>query len=217
MSPHSDRQWHWAQAVATWAAVVVVAGCSDEGPEEPTRYALRVEGSGTGAGLVTSPNTSPGLSCSIIRGSASGTCSVVYAAATSVLLVAAPNAGSTFDGWSGACVGASQCTVAMSGEQSVTATFIPVEQFVLTVVVSGQGSGTVSSTVGGIGCTLVAGSASGQCSATYEYGTQVTLRASAVGSSTFGGWGTACYASGTAATCIVTMFQPHLVTATFAP
>ena len=196
---------------------MVAFGCAEDGPQEPTRFTLRVEVSGPGAGLVTSPNASPHLSCSIAQGSASGTCAVAYRAGTSVLLVATPNAGSNFSGWSGACSGFGQCLVAMSSEQSVTATFTPIERFVLTVALSGQGSGTVSSTVGGIGCTLVSGSAAGQCSATFEQGTQVTLMASSVGGSTFGGWGGACGPSGATLTCTIAMHQPHLVTATFAP
>lgn len=208
-----------ARAVARYAAVIVLAGCSDDDPNEPVQYTLRVQGSGTGAGLVTSPSTSPGLSCSIAQGTPVGTCAVAYAKGTSVPLVAAPNAGSSFAGWSGACGGTGQCIVDMSGEQSVTATFTTpaLGPFELTVVLSGQGSGTVSSTPGGVGCTLVSGSASGQCSATFAPGTNVTLSAAAVGGSTFGGWGGACGSSGTTATCTVFMGQPNSVTATFAP
>jgi List-Bact-rpt repeat protein len=215
MSSHPNRQRRGARAVARSFTVIVLAGCSDDGPNEPVRYTLRVQGSGTGAGLVTSPGASPGLSCSIGQGSALGKCAVAYPKGTSVSLVATPNAGSRLAAWSGACSGDTQCIVDMSGERSVTATFT-VDNFVLTVVLSGQGSGTVSSSPEGIGCTLVAGSASGQCSAPFAPGTQVTLRASAVGGSTFSGWGEACGPSGTTTTCTVLMGQPNSVTATFA-
>ena len=219
MSSHAHRQRCRAPAVARYAAVVVLASCSADGPDEPIQYTLRVQGSGTGAGSVTSPGTSPGLSCSIAQGTAVGTCAVAHAKGSSVPLVATPNAGSSFAGWSGACGGNGQCVVDMSGEQSVTATFAAAAlgPFELTVALSGQGSGTVSSTPGAVGCTLVSGVASGQCSATFAPGTDVTLRASAVGGSTFGGWGGACGPSGTTVTCTVFMGQPHSVTATFAP
>src|SRR5687768_3199207 len=165
MSSHPNRQRRWTRPVAGCAAVVVLASCSDDGPEEPVQYTLRVHGSGTGTGSVTSPSTTPGLSCSIVQGSALGTCAVAYAKGTSVPLVASPNAGSSFAGWSGACNGNGQCIVDMSGEQSVTATFTgaALGPFELTVALSGQGSGTVSSTPGGVGCTLVSRSTSGQC------------------------------------------------------
>jgi len=79
-----------------------------------TAYALSVSKSGTGSGTVTS-NPS-GINC--------GTdCSENYTPGTSVTLTASPAAGSTFAGWSGACSGIGICTLSMSANQSVTATF----------------------------------------------------------------------------------------------
>ena len=75
----------------------------------------------------------------------------------------------------------------------------------LTVIMSGTGTGTVTSSPAGISC----GSA---CSASYTSGTAVTLTVAPPGSSTFDGWGGAC--SGTGA-CIVTISASTSVTATF--
>jgi hypothetical protein len=51
-------------------------------------------------------------------------CSESYGSGTSVTLTAAPAAGSTFVGWSGAgCSGVGTCTVSMTQARSVTATF----------------------------------------------------------------------------------------------
>jgi hypothetical protein len=140
-----------------------VAGCSADDPNDPASHVLCVNGRGTAAGVITSAGTSPAVSCSIAQGSALGTCVLAYAKGTAVPLAATPNAGSSFGGWSGACTGNSQCIVDMSGEQSVTATFTAaaVEPFVLAVVLSGQGSGTVSPAVGRIGCTLISASTLG--------------------------------------------------------
>jgi hypothetical protein len=53
------------------------------------------------------------------------TCSASYPAGTLVVLTGTAAAGSTFAGWSGAgCVGTEPCTVTMSADQAVTATFI---------------------------------------------------------------------------------------------
>jgi len=70
------------------------------------------------------------------RGSANGTvtsgpagincssdCSQVYAINTSVVLTAAPMPGASFKQWSGACTGGGTCTVTMSVDRSVTATY----------------------------------------------------------------------------------------------
>src|SRR5207247_10885568 len=101
------------------------------------------------------------------------TCSAVYDSGTPMTLTATPAAGSTFGGWSGACTGTGICTVTMSAAQSVTASFTP-QRFSLAVAVSnvGTGSGTVSSDDGGIA------NCGTSCTASYDSGTPVTLRAS---------------------------------------
>ncbi len=79
--------------------------------------------------------------------------------------------------------------------------------FALSVTRAGTGSGTVTSSTGGIACGAT-------CSATYASGAVVTLTAAAASGSTFGGWsGGVC--SGTAATCVVTMSATRSVTAAF--
>jgi PASTA domain/Divergent InlB B-repeat domain len=79
---------------------------------EPS-YVLSVTRSG--AGTVTS--SPAGIDC----GTA---CSHSYTTGTSVTLTAAAAAGSTFEGWSGACTGKSSCTVAMTAAESVHASFL---------------------------------------------------------------------------------------------
>jgi uncharacterized repeat protein (TIGR01451 family) len=75
--------------------------------------------------MLTAQTTGPGAVTSSPGGIACGTdCSEAYPPGTSVTLVASPNAGSTFLGWGGACTGtASTCTVAMTEQRSVTASF----------------------------------------------------------------------------------------------
>jgi RHS repeat-associated protein len=79
----------------------------------------------------------------------------------------------------------------------------------LTVDLSGSGSGSVTSSPGGISCT---GSGT-TCSASFTDGTSVTLTATADTGSTFVGWGGAC--AGTGSTCTVTAGAVGLVVATF--
>ncbi len=176
------------------------------------RYDLSVVGSGTGNGGVTSSPT--GIGCTVTAGIASGDCSESYEENTQVTLTASADAGSTFEGWTGGgCTGTGTCLVTMSQAQTVTAMFDLIPRHDLTVIGSGTGSGGVTSNPTGIGCTVTAGVASGDCSESYEENTQVTLTASADAGSTFQGWtGGGCSGTGT---CQVTMSQALAVTAAF--
>ncbi len=79
-----------------------------------TTYALTIAKDGTGAGTVSSSPS--GLSCG-------SSCRATYSDGASVSLTAAADDGSTFAGWSGACAGTGPCTVSMTSDQSVRATF----------------------------------------------------------------------------------------------
>jgi hypothetical protein len=159
--------------------------------------ALTVTLAGTGSGTVTSAPA--GITC--------GTdCSENIANGTVVTLTAAPNATSTFTGWTGGgCAGTGTCTVTMNAATAVTATFAIITH-TLTVTLSGTGSGTVTSTPAGINC-------GSDCTEAYNAATVVTLTAAANATSTFGGWtGAGCTGTGT---CVVTMNQAATVTAQF--
>jgi len=78
----------------------------------------------------------------------------------------------------------------------------------LTVLRSGTGTGTVTSSPGGINC-------GSDCSESYDQGTSVTLTATPASGSSFTGWsGGGCSGTGT---CVVVMNADTEVTATFSP
>lgn len=156
---------------------------------------LTVSKAGNGSGSVTS--SPAGIDCG-------STCSSSFLASATVTLTPTPSAGSTFAGWSGDCTGAGGCTVTMDQARSVTATFT-LEKRTLTVGKSGSGSGAVTSSPAGIDCGAL-------CSAEYDYGTSVTLTATAAGGSTFAGWSGDCSGTGT---CVLSMTANHSATATF--
>lgn len=79
--------------------------------------------------------------------------------------------------------------------------------FTLDVALSGNGSGSVTSTPVGIDCP-------GNCSADFDDGVLVSLSAAPGTDQTFGGWSGACSGTGD---CTVTMDQARSVTATFDP
>ncbi|MGB9714852.1 MAG: LamG-like jellyroll fold domain-containing protein, partial [Thermodesulfovibrionales bacterium] len=82
--------------------------------------------------------------------------------------------------------------------------------YTLTIAGSGNGSGTVTGS--GINCTITSGVASGDCTESYDAGTEVTLTANADSDSAFSGWSGDCTGTGT---CNLTMDSDKNVTATF--
>ena len=133
---------------------------------------LSVNAAGSGAGPITS--TPAGISCG-------AACAADFVPGTVVKLVAAVPAGSTFLGWSGACTGTSaNAALAIGANTDCTANF-SATQPALTVVKSGTGSGTVSSSPAGISC-------GGTCTGVFNLKTPVTLTATADAGSTFTGW-----------------------------
>ena len=157
-------------------------------------FTLTVAKAGTGSGTVTATGINCGTDCTeIFSGSRQ--------------LTAAASAGSIFAGWSGGgCSGtAATCTVNLTANTTVTATFStqPVQTFTLTVAKAGTGSGTVTAT--GINCGT-------DCTEIFSGSRQLTAAAGA--GSIFAGWsGGGC--SGTAATCTVNLTANTTVTATF--
>jgi uncharacterized repeat protein (TIGR02543 family) len=142
---------------------------------------LTVIRAGAGQGGVTSAPT--GINCS----PTSPDCTEPYAVGTPVTLTATPIGGSTFAGWTGGgCTGTAPCTVVMTANQTVTATFDPPPPPTCTLTVSktGTGFGTVNSTPPGINC-LGGG---GDCTEPYPCGSMIRLDAFAGGGSFFFGW-----------------------------
>jgi M6 family metalloprotease-like protein len=105
---------------------------------------LTLTAGGSGSGTVT--GGSPAVNCAVASGVTTGVCLASYYGNPNVTLTAAPAAGHTFTGWSGACSGAGTCTVAMSEARSVTAMFSPpgAVEYTVTVSASPAAGGTTS-------------------------------------------------------------------------
>ncbi len=192
-----------AQLLADEPATQITSGSGDDHAPSwfgsgttPAMFTLSVVKAGSGSGTVSSAPA--GINC--------GTdCSEAFTSGTSVTLTAAPAAGSTFAGWSGACTGTGSCVVSMTQARSVTATFDLSGGGPFTLTVTTVGSGSVRSTPTGINCGT-------DCNESYASGTSVTLTARAVRGSSFAGWSGACTGTGS---CVVSMTQARSVTATF--
>ncbi|MCG6550841.1 MAG: hypothetical protein L7F77_00830, partial [Candidatus Magnetominusculus sp. LBB02] len=126
-----------------------------------------------------------------------------------VILTATPDSGNSFSGWSGCdTTSGAQCTLSVSGNKTVTATFSQglTSQYVLTLTKTGAGSGTVTSSPTGISCGTT-------CSNTFTSGTFLTLTAVPDSGSAFSSW-SGCD-SATGSTCSFTMSTNKTVWAAF--
>jgi YD repeat-containing protein len=92
-------------------------------------------------------------------------CIGLYTNGATVTLTPIPSQGAVFLGWSGDASGTGNCTLDMSQNHSVTATFTTANYTLNTVF---TGSGAITSSPAGINC-------GGNCSASYLDGTSVTL------------------------------------------
>ncbi len=112
--------------------VLTISGCSKGGvisdplsapvlttTTGPFTLTVMVQRSGVGSGMITSTPT--GIDCR-------ATCTASFTDGMLVTLTATPDAGSVFTGWAGGgCSGVGVCKVIMNADQSVGATFKPVD------------------------------------------------------------------------------------------
>jgi hypothetical protein len=190
--------WSGACAGSGTTCVVTMSVARNVGATfiTPSQVTLTVSG-GVGGTVTTVP---AGINCGT-------TCVAGFALGTNVSVVATPNPGFRFAGWSGACSGTNVCDLVMNSNMSVSATFtiVPAGQYALTVI--DFGSGTIVSSPAGINC----GTA---CATSFPAGTLVTLTATPSPGYVFAGWGGACTGLGA---CVVLMDQIQTVDATFLP
>jgi uncharacterized repeat protein (TIGR02543 family) len=144
--------------------------------------------------------TASGINC----GTGGTDCTEMYDYNTNVALTATPATGYSLSAWSGACTGAGACSVAMTANRAVGATFA-IQTFALTI--TPPTNGTITGT--GINCGT---GGTGDCTETFNYNTVVPLTATPAANYDFAGWTGACTGTGA---CSVTMTAARTVGATF--
>lgn len=194
------RPKFWSICLCALVAMVLTgcAGVGSPGTGNPTtpNYVLNVTAPPAGEGtIVSSP---AGIDCPT-------TCSASFPQNTKVTLTATPGNNYVFAGWSGACSGASSCTVTLNAAENVTAAFKNAVAPTESLTVAATGTGAITSSPSGINCPTT-------CSATFPQNTTVTLSAAPGSDYSFSGWGGAC--SGTMS-CSLTLAAAESVTATF--
>jgi phospholipase C len=196
----SHSLWSIYLSLPALAALAMLPGCQTipgvtpgpAGSSTPT-FKLTVTAPTTGAGTITS--SPAGITCP-------GTCSATFNQNTKVTLTAKADTNYLFTGWSGACSGTS-CVITVTAPETVAASFEATRG--VSVALSGNGSGTVTSSPAGINCPTT-------CTAVFPDNTQVTLTETPGTNFYFGGWSGAC--SGTT-TCSVTVSTAENITASF--
>lgn len=149
-------------------------------------------------GVVTSSDGS--INCGAI-------CNANFDSGSTVALIAKPNEGATFSGWSGACTNKTDyCVVTMTAAQTVTATFKSPTMYKLSV--NKIGNGTVTSTPAGINCGI-------SCSANFENRKVITLTAKPDTGATFTKWNGCTAVAKKPLQCTVILNKNKTVTATF--
>lgn len=164
-------------------------------PPGATQQVLSLSASVASRGVGTITSTPAGISCAVSDVTASGTCSASFATGTVVTLTQVPGAQSIFQGWGGDCTG-NPCQVTMAVPRTAEVTYRVPAGGVVSVTGSGTGSGVITSAPSGILCTVTAGVASGNCSATFAAGTSVVLTAAGTGNGSFDGFSGACTGAG---------------------
>ena len=152
----------------------------------------------TGLGTITSKPA--GIDCGIY-------CFASFEEGTTVSLTALPDAGQSFEGWSGACSGKTTCLVTMDRAKSVAALFASAPSNSYSLNIQKKGAGSITSIPAGIDCGII-------CSASFATGTSVTLSATPAEGYTFNGWSGACNGTGP---CVVNVNTNKIVIATFGP
>jgi hypothetical protein len=193
----ASRVLAWAGACAgtTGTECIVVPGSAASAgvtfTPRATALTITADQGGSGSGRIAFAD---GAACAISGSGTSGACTRSVEAGAQVVLTATPDAGSVFERWGGACANAAgaTCTVTLPvGEAPVvTARFRATR--VVEVTGTGAGTGRVTSSPGGIDCTVQAGTRSGTCAAAFPVGTTVSLTATRDEFTAAGTWGGAC-------------------------
>lgn len=165
-------------------------------------FLLAVQKTGAGQGIVLS--TPDGINCGI-------DCMERYFFSTQVTLFANANSGSKLLRWMDCPLvdASNNCIVNMTTNRNITAEFGLIEEFLLTVGKTGTGTGTITSSPGGINC-------GNDCTESYQTDTTVTLMGTAQAGSELFSWNNCPLIDGSN-NCIVTLTEDRDITAEFRP
>jgi hypothetical protein len=123
---HAFRGWFSGSCSGTAACKVTMSqGRTVEARFLKGPFAIKIAGSGSGSGRVTTQaGLTPALDCTITNGVAATTgCSATYPANTTLTLTATSAGGSGFTGWSAPCAGTAPCRYDVVQSRTISAAF----------------------------------------------------------------------------------------------
>jgi hypothetical protein len=180
-------------------------------------YQVKANNSGGSSAYTSVATTTAPSICSYTVSTSAGTGGSISPASRTVnyngttTFTITPDTGysiSSVTGCGGSLSGSTYTTGAITAACTVTAAFT-INTYTLTVSKAGTGIGSVNSSPAGISCDQGCSTAS----ASYNYGTSVTLTAVASSNNFFSGWSGAC--TNSTGTCTVSMTEVKNVTASF--
>jgi len=161
----------------------------------PAEYDVTVNLVGPGRGrIISQPN---GIDCP-------SECVRSFPHGTQVTLIAQDEPGSTFAGWTGACVGSEECVLSLTNFETVVARF-EIERHTIHIASRGLGSGRITSDPATVNCP-------GNCSIELDHQQTIEMIAEPLAGSKFMGWEGICVGLGP---CIVTAESSGTVAAVF--
>ncbi|WP_373069763.1 InlB B-repeat-containing protein [Gemmatimonas sp.] len=165
------------------------------------------------SGQATVRSVPAGVDCTVNGSVLTGTCSFTFPGDASVALTTTPATLSELLSWTNDCSAAigATCTIATSQARTVGVTLRAFRT--LTMIGTGNGTGSVTSPVG-LNCLITVRLASGNCSMNIIDGTSVTLTANATAPNVFRTWGGDC-AFSIGNTCTLTMNTNRALSARF--
>lgn len=116
VTPMTSGSWNTTAAITSDDPDTPVTSLPVSASVPVTTSRLSVTLTGAATGTVTS--SPAGIAC------LAGTCSSAFVQGSTVTLLATPSLGAAFNGWSGACGGTGNCSVALSSDKSVVAAFM---------------------------------------------------------------------------------------------
>lgn len=180
-SPGTYQQftgWSGACAGTTSCSVIVDQARSVRGAFARRKVTLTLHANGPGVGSIS---TNAGLTCAVVDGGPSRTCTQQVDAGRPLQLSASPDTYSLFTGFTGACSGTAICQLTPDlADVTVNADFTR-RQALVTVTITGNGAGTV--TLGALTpCTVAENSGGRVCTWTVDAGRPLTATAAAASS-----------------------------------
>ncbi len=196
-------------------AMDAAKGVSAQFEKRTARVSLTITGDGSGMVSVNGEQF-----CSHLASGEATTCSVELDAGTALTIAASPSENSLFSGFGGDCNGGAICSVVVTEDMDVLASFTVRQAFYhISGMAGAASSGRITGTgaASGIDCYVSGGSTTGVCSFAALQFAEFTLTAHANASSILMSWGGLCSNAQTVECALTSTAAGGTISTSFAP